>query len=383
MQPAEQSGPGTSPRDAPSVLVPVSHFWYVSHAYRDDMERIEKENGVRIEAEVKVRIEADRTNPGAGKALAEFSSLVRKCAGGSASTEDPLVDAGLTMEGRHWGLLSTSYSERIDQIKEKFAVSFHESGVTGGKVTVKARSRRSDGRRSMESHAVRALLRLCQEAVLPLPRQSAAGLGGESEGAAGGPASDGQSGCGAADADDDCPICKDKISDKKRLQCKHEFCEDCLTQSVRHMGHVCPVCRDVFGVMEGDQPEGQMSGSLDPAPLPGFPDCGTIVIAYWIPTGRQSGKHPNPGTFYPSLYREAYLPDSREGRDVYRLLTRAFQQKLVFTVGASRTTGMDNQVTWNDIHHKTSRSGGAENFGYPDAGYLSRVREELKAKGIE
>ncbi|CAB1459325.1 unnamed protein product [Pleuronectes platessa] len=43
----------------------------------------------------------------------------------------------------------------------------------------------------------------------------------------------------------------------------------------------------------------------------------------------------------------------------------------------------DNEVTWNDIHHKTSQSGGPENYGYPDPDYLSRVREELKAKGIK
>ena len=31
--------------------------------------------------------------------------------------------------------------------------------------------------------------------------------------------------------------------------------------------------------------------------------------------------------------------------------------KLIFTVGTSHTTGITNTVVWNDIHHKTSRSG--------------------------
>lgn len=42
-----------------------------------------------------------------------------------------------------------------------------------------------------------------------------------------------------------------------------------------------------------------------------------------------------------------------------RLLRKAFDQKLIFTVGTSRTTGNENQVTWNDIHHKTSITGGS------------------------
>lgn len=97
----------------------------------------------------------------------------------------------------------------------------------------------------------------------------------------------------------------------------------------------------------------------------------------------QTEQHPKPGQWYSGINRTAYLPDNKEGREVLQLLKKAFDQKLIFTVGTSRTTGMENQVTWNDIHHKTSSSGGPENFGYPDHGYLSRVRDELKAKGVQ
>jgi len=51
-------------------------------------------------------------------------------------------------------------------------------------------------------------------------------------------------------------------------------------------------------------------------------------------------------------------------------------------VGRSITTGNDNTVVWNDIHHKTSMTGGPTSYGYPDPGYLNRVIEDLKAKGI-
>jgi hypothetical protein len=51
----------------------------------------------------------------------------------------------------------------------------------------------------------------------------------------------------------------------------------------------------------------------------------------------------------------------------------------MFTIGRSSTTGEDNVVIWNDIHHKTSRTG---TYGYPDYTYLTRVKKELAAKGI-
>ena len=37
--------------------------------------------------------------------------------------------------------------------------------------------------------------------------------------------------------------------------------------------------------------------------------------------------------------RVAYLPDNAEGRKALRLLERAFNQRLIFTVGTSSTTG--------------------------------------------
>ena len=45
---------------------------------------------------------------------------------------------------------------------------------------------------------------------------------------------------------------------------------------------------------------------------------------------------------------------------ILTLLKQAFAQRVVFTIGRSTTTGKDNVVTWNDIHHKTNRMGGAQ-----------------------
>ena len=64
------------------------------------------------------------------------------------------------------------------------------------------------------------------------------------------------------------------------------------------------------------------------------------------------------------------------------MLKIAFDRKLTFVVGTSVTTGQKNTVVWNGIHHKTSLNGGTQNYGYPDATYFNRVREELAAKGV-
>ena len=76
------------------------------------------------------------------------------------------------------------------------------------------------------------------------------------------------------------------------------------------------------------------------------------------------------GKQYPSTNRTGYLPDSPEGQKILRLLEVAFKRKLVFTVGRSVTTGADNVIVWNGIHHKTNINGGSANFGYPDPTYL-------------
>ncbi|XP_063017733.1 E3 ubiquitin-protein ligase DTX3L isoform X1 [Melospiza melodia melodia] len=183
--------------------------------------------------------------------------------------------------------------------------------------------------------------------------------------------------------DDECPICRDKIENKEILKkCKHAFCKPCIDRAMVYK-QACPVCNTVCGVLTGSQPEGTMSTKTISLSLPGYPNCGTIEIDYFMSGGIQTSSHPNPGQRYGPARRKAYLPDNEEGREILQLLRRAFQQKLIFTVGQSHTTGAHNVITWNDIHHKTAIDGGPTQFGYPDPSYLQRVRSELKAKGIE
>ncbi|XP_077864021.1 uncharacterized protein LOC144349241 [Saccoglossus kowalevskii] len=184
-------------------------------------------------------------------------------------------------------------------------------------------------------------------------------------------------------ATDDCLICLGKIKDIKVLNCKHRFCSDCVEEALEHDTR-CPICRVPQGKVTGNQPPGTMSVRCEPnTQLPGYENCGSIVLEYNIPSGIQGQEHPNPGRLYHGTCRRGYLPDNSEGREICDLLRQAFDNRLVFTIGTSHTTGTGDSVVWNDIHHKTSTHGGPTHYGYPDTGYLSRVKEELAAKGIK
>ncbi|XP_053389985.1 uncharacterized protein LOC128552933 [Mercenaria mercenaria] len=183
-------------------------------------------------------------------------------------------------------------------------------------------------------------------------------------------------------ADDTCPICFDSLKKSEELPCSHKLCKSCY-QKVKSHKPQCPVCQHIFGDVTGNQPDGDMFyRHVTWKSLPGYEGCGTFEICYMIPSGKQKECHPHPGKPYKGIERWAYLPDTKEGSQILYLLKRAFDRKLVFTIGESRTTGKEDVVTWNDIHHKTKPTGGPEKFGYPDQTYLARVREELAAKGV-
>ncbi|NXD19773.1 DTX3L ligase, partial [Spelaeornis formosus] len=170
--------------------------------------------------------------------------------------------------------------------------------------------------------------------------------------------SKGQTQAKTEEKEDECPICRDRIKNKETLEkCKHAFCKACIDKAMTYK-QACPVCNTICGVLTGNQPEGTMSSKTIGFSLPGFPNCNTIQIDYVMNGGIQTSSHPNPGQRYGPAFRRAYLPDNAEGREILQLLRRAFNQKLIFTVGQSRTTGEESVITWNDIHHKTSMEGG-------------------------
>ena len=48
----------------------------------------------------------------------------------------------------------------------------------------------------------------------------------------------------------------------------------------------------------------------------------------------------------------------------------------------SHTTGEQNTVTWNEIHHKTELGSNYSGHGYPDPNYLDNVLMELAVQGV-
>ncbi|XP_074105862.1 deltex E3 ubiquitin ligase [Cotesia typhae] len=189
---------------------------------------------------------------------------------------------------------------------------------------------------------------------------------------------------------DSCPVC---LSTPVPLiveltRCHHRLHLACLNAmlntQMQPMYIQCPVCRLIYGEKRGNQPAGTMNWTTIPRPLPGFPHTNTIQITYDIPSGIQGPEHPNPGqAFYAVGFpRVCYIPDNELGRRVLALLKIAFERRLIFTVGRSVTTGREDVVTWNEIHHKTELGPSTSGHGYPDVSYLERVLYELAAQGV-
>ena len=178
-----------------------------------------------------------------------------------------------------------------------------------------------------------------------------------------------------------CPVCLENILSPEntiKLECNHILHADCIDK-VLQRNSLCPVCRfPLTPFITGHQPHGVMS--YEEIDQPCSADQ-VIKITYSIPAGTfHGGCHP---VDYPAEIKTAYLPCTREGKIALKMLKTAFERGLVLTVGFSLSRNRDNVVTWNDIPHKTSLHGGAENHGYPDDSYLPRLIDLLKGLGIQ
>lgn len=92
--------------------------------------------------------------------------------------------------------------------------------------------------------------------------------------------------------------------------------------------------------------------------LPGFEGCGTIVVTFTFYDGIQSSEHPSPGANYKGMSCTAYLPYTEEGEQVLKLLWKAFDARLVFTVSNS-ASDPPGQVALNGVELKTSATSDA------------------------
>lgn len=129
----------------------------------------------------------------------------------------------------------------------------------------------------------------------------------------------------------------------------HCFHIDCLLRMLNDKDFLkCPICRATYGILKGNQPDGTMTAFRNQVKCSGYENYDTIVIEYNIPTTSERA-----GT-----RRRAFLPTTDEGFEVLGLLKVCFDRKLIFTIGRSVTTGIDNSVIWNGVHHKTNYTGG-------------------------
>ena len=87
--------------------------------------------------------------------------------------------------------------------------------------------------------------------------------------------------------------------------------------------------------------------------LPGFAGSGTIAVSFHFRGGIQGTEHPNPGSKYKGTSFAAYLPETNEGKAILKLLRKAFDAQLLFTVVSSNSDGV-GCVGLKDIELKTS-----------------------------
>jgi len=145
----------------------------------------------------------------------------------------------------------------------------------------------------------------------------------------------------------------------------------------------CPYCKTVYGTKMGNMPTtGRINHSIKSMALSGYENCGCFEIIFNFTPGIQGPEHPNPGQPFNchSFPRTAYLPDNKDGEMALHGIYMAWNQRMLFTIGTSITTGMSNTITWNDIHMKTRPSGGQH--GYPDPNYIMNLRDDLTVRGI-
>ena len=170
-----------------------------------------------------------------------------------------------------------------------------------------------------------------------------------------------------------------EIDTLKISRCEDHFYHiECLLDYIKDkIGFKCAICQKIYGEIIGNMPSGTMSATInDKIHCEGYKKEETIILKYNFQNGIINGKK------YTGTNRVCYIPNNKIGRILLGLLKIAFDRKLTFIVGTSVTTGKQNTVVWNGIHHKTNLKGGAVNYGYPDPTYFNRVFEELGAKGV-
>ncbi|EEA08400.1 zinc finger, C3HC4 type domain-containing protein [Cryptosporidium muris RN66] len=204
--------------------------------------------------------------------------------------------------------------------------------------------------------------------------------------------------------DDDCCLCLHPLIENriKLKKCHHVYHKDCFFEMVRHLKQKnvlnCPLCMSIQDYGKGASPYGRMryivykAGNIE---IETYPSTNVIEIEYFIPSGIQNERHPNPSKPFSGTYKIAYLPYDKDGIMVLNGLIKAFKLGHTFKVisipNISENVNSRHHndhicteiVQWNSIPHKISTCGGPTLQGFPDPYYFNLVIEKLASVGID
>ncbi|XP_068724846.1 uncharacterized protein [Montipora capricornis] len=173
-----------------------------------------------------------------------------------------------------------------------------------------------------------------------------------------------------------CFVCNKFNAPQVIARCRrdHYFCSSCY-EALSVTTEICPQCKKE-SLSQGGQPTGQMTWNADTRiSLPGYNDCGVIMVQFCFDKGIQGPGHPNPGQPYNASTTTCYFPFNREGQEVCGLLKKAFETNLLFTIEKG-------EIVCNGIELITDRFKGPANYENPDLAYLDRLRGQLAKLGI-
>ncbi|KAF7456891.1 WWE domain-containing protein [Cryptosporidium felis] len=195
--------------------------------------------------------------------------------------------------------------------------------------------------------------------------------------------------------DDDCCLCLDALnSDLVKLKkCSHTFHSECLREMISHLNNkttlFCPLCMAPQCFGRGNSPPGKMryivykSGNIE---IESYPNTNVIEIEYFIPSGIQNERHPNPNKPFTGTYKIAYLPFDKKGLIMLNGLAKAFQLGHTFKVNniSNPSTGTSMEIVqWAGIPHKISTCGGPALHGFPDPTFFDTLVSKLSSLGIQ
>nr|XP_039269870.1 E3 ubiquitin-protein ligase DTX3L-like [Styela clava] len=129
-------------------------------------------------------------------------------------------------------------------------------------------------------------------------------------------------------------------------------------------------------VINQQPPGGKLSENWLLESLSGYEGRGTLAITYSFAAGSLMG------VSYEAQEFTEYLPWDVDGLICYNLLYQAFSAGLIFKI--QKVGDKRGKIVWNDeFPHKTNKTGGPENNGYPDPNHTRKLQRALEAKGFK